>query len=161
VLEAFLARPHDEVREIGAEIGNSFIKFGDFTHLPTHCKFVAFMPQWEFLDFLSGEARRYPHFHLRMRTEATGLLRTGEAITGVSAQAPEGPVDISADLVVATDGRHSTIREDTKLQLLDRGAPIDVLWMRIPRKASDPQNTLGRFAAGRVFVTLNRGEYWQ
>ncbi len=161
LLDAFLARPHDELREIGAEIGDTFIKFADFTHLPTRCKFVAFMPQWEFLDFLAGEARHYPGFHLHMQTEATGLLRDGEQIIGVTAHSPEGPVEIRADLVVATDGRHSTMREETKLPVLDRGAPIDVLWLRLPRKNSDPGSVLGRFVAGRVFITLNRGDYWQ
>ncbi len=161
VLEGFLARPHDEVREIGAEIGETFLKFGDFTHLPTRCKFVAFMPQWEFLDFLAGEAKKYPTFHLCMRTEAEGLLREGEKIVGVTAHSPDGPLQIRADLVVATDGRHSMMREQAKLPVLERGAPIDVLWLRLPRKASDPQSVLGRFGAGRVFVTLNRGDYWQ
>ena len=161
LLDAFLARPHDELREIGAEVGDSFIKFADFTHLPTRCKFVVFMPQWDFLDFLSGEAKRYPKFRLLMQTDATGLLRAGERITGVTANAPDGPLQIHADLVVATDGRHSTVREQTKLPLLDRGAPIDVLWLRLPRKDGDPASVLGRFVAGRVFVTLNRGDYWQ
>jgi 2-polyprenyl-6-methoxyphenol hydroxylase-like FAD-dependent oxidoreductase len=161
LLDAFLAHPHDELREIGADIGDTFIKFADFTHLPTRCKFVAFMPQWDFLDFLSGEAKRYPNFRLLMQTEATDLLRAGEKITGVVANTPSGPLEINAHLVVATDGRHSTIREQTNLPLLDRGAPIDVLWLRLPRKDSDPGSVLGRFVAGRVFVTLNRGDYWQ
>jgi 2-polyprenyl-6-methoxyphenol hydroxylase-like FAD-dependent oxidoreductase len=161
LLDAFLARPHDELREIGAEVGDSFIRFADFTHLPTRCKFVVFMPQWDFLDFLSGEAKRYPKFRLLMQTDATGLLRAGERITGVTANAPDGPVAIHADLVVATDGRHSTVREQTKLPVLDRGAPIDVLWLRLPRKDGDSGSVLGRFVAGRVFVTLNRGDYWQ
>jgi 2-polyprenyl-6-methoxyphenol hydroxylase-like FAD-dependent oxidoreductase len=161
LLDAFLARPHDELREVGAEIGGRFIKFADFTHLPTRCKFVAFMPQWDFLDFLSGVAKRYPHFHLHMQTEATELLRAGERITGVIAKSPDGPLQIHANLVVATDGRHSTMREQAKLPVLDRGAPIDVLWMRLPREKSDPANVLGRFVGGRVFVSLNRGDYWQ
>ena len=161
LLDRFLARPHDEVRSAAGEIGGQTMRLADFSHLPTRCKFIAFMPQWEFLDFLSGEAKRYPSFHLHMRTEGTGLLRDGDRIVGVTAQSPDGPLEIRAPLVVATDGRHSTLRDAAKLPVLDYGAPMDVLWLRLSRRTSDPENTLGRIAAGRVFVTLNRGDYWQ
>jgi 2-polyprenyl-6-methoxyphenol hydroxylase-like FAD-dependent oxidoreductase len=161
VLQAFLARPHDEVHQAGAEVGGEFMEVADFSHLPTVCKFIAFVPQWDFLDFLAGEAGRYPTFHLHMRTDATGLLRDGNRVAGVTAESPNGSLEIHAKLVVATDGRHSTLRNATKLRVIEFGAPIDVLWLRVSRKATDPQNTLGRFAAGRVFVTLNRGDYWQ
>ena len=161
LLEAFLTRPHDEVRSFGAQIGDSFVQIADFTHLPTRCGFIAFMPQWEFLDFLAVEARRYPSFRLMMRTEATGLLREGDLVTGVSAQAEGGPMRIEAELVIATDGRHSTLRAAAGLAVEELGAPMDVLWLRLSRNSGDPGQALGRIDAGRVFVMLNRGDYWQ
>ena len=161
LLEAFLTRPHDKMRSLGAQIGDSFVQIADFTHLPTRCGFIAFMPQWEFLDFLAVEARRYPQFRLMMRTEATGLLREGDRVTGVSALTEGRPIQIDAELVIATDGRHSTLREAAGLAVHDFGAPMDVLWLRLSRKSSDPAQSLGRIDAGRIFAMLNRGDYWQ
>ncbi len=161
LLDAFLTRPHDELRRVGLQIGDRFVQIADFTHLPTRCGFVAFMPQWEFLDFLAVEARRYPQFRLMMRTEATGLLLNGELITGVSARTEGRPVRIEAELVIAADGRHSVLRDAAGLEVEDLGAPMDVLWLRLSRKDSDPSQTLGRIDAGRMFIALNRGEYWQ
>jgi len=161
LLEAFLQRPHSEVRSIGGQIGEQFIQLADFSRLPTQAKFVAFMPQWEFLNFLAEHGRQYPAFHLLMRTEATGLLRDGERVSGVAAQGPDGAVEINADLVVAADGRHSTLRDAAGLQVVDRGAPMDVLWLRLSKQTSDPGQALGRFDTGRIFVMLDRGDYWQ
>ncbi len=161
LLDEFLARPHQEVRKLSVEIGGETVQVGDFTHLPTQCKFIALMPQWDFLDFLADHARRYPGFHLLLRTEGTGLLRDGDRVTGVMAQAPEGPLGIRAGLVVATDGRHSTMRDAARLKVIDRGAPMDVLWLRLSRRDGDPAQTLGRVDAGRIMVTLDRGDYWQ
>ena len=161
LLDEFLARPHQEVRKLSVEIGGETVQVGDFTHLPTRCKFIALMPQWDFLDFLAGHARRYPGFHLLLRTEGVGLVCDGDRVTGVMAQAPEGPLEIRAGLVVATDGRHSTMRDAAGLKVIDRGAPMDVLWLRLSRRDSDPSQTLGRVDAGRIMVTLDRGDYWQ
>ena len=161
LLDAFLARPHQEVRTLGVEIGGEFVEVADFTHLPTHCKFVALMPQWDFLDFLAGEAKRFPTFHLLMRTEGTGLLRDGNRVVGVTAHGPDETLEIRANLTIATDGRHSTLREAAGLPVIDRGAPMDVLWLSLSHRDSDPGQTLGRIDAGRVFVTLDRGDYWQ
>ncbi len=161
LLDAFLTRPHDEVRSIGVQIGDTPMQVADFTHLPTRCGFIAFMPQWEFLDFLAEQAKTYPAFRLMMRTEATGLLREGERTTGVTALAEGRPIRIDAELVIATDGRHSTLREAAGLVIEDLGAPMDVLWLRLSRKDGDPGQMLGRVDAGRIFITLDRGEYWQ
>ncbi len=161
LLDAFLARPHEEVQTLGGQVGDEFIEIADFSHLPTRCKFIAFMPQWEFLDFLAEHARRYRSFRLMTLTEAIGLLRDGDRITGVTAKSADGPVTIRAELVIACDGRHSTIREASGLTVADRGAPMDVLWLRLSRKDSDPGQTFGRIDAGRMFITLNRGDYWQ
>ncbi len=161
LLDAFLARPHSEVHKLGGQIGEQFFELADFSRLPTQAKFVAFMPQWEFLNFLVEHGRQYPSFHVLMRTEATGLLREGERVTGVVAQGPDGAVEIHAELVVAADGRHSTLRDAAGLQVIDRGAPMDVLWLRLSKRANDPSQALGRFDTGRIFVMLDRGDYWQ
>jgi len=161
LLDAFLARPHDELRQIEAKIGAETLTVAEFSHLPTRCKFVALMPQWEFLDFLAEEARRHPSFRLMMESEATGLLRAGERVIGVGVRTPRGELKLTADLVVACDGRDSTLRRDAGLAIVDRGAPIDVLWFRLAKHPNDPREALGRFDGGRILVMIDRGQYWQ
>ena len=161
VLEAFLARPHQRLHEIGGDIDGNRVKIADFTHLPTTCKFVALMPQWDFLDFLADEARKYPIFRLLMNAEVTGLLRTGDSVRGVRAKTPDGDVDIEATLTIGADGRRSVVRDHAGLTVETFGAPIDVLWMRISRRETDRAETLGVIRSGRILVMLNRGDYWQ
>jgi 2-polyprenyl-6-methoxyphenol hydroxylase-like FAD-dependent oxidoreductase len=161
ILEEFLQRPHQEVRTLGAQIGDAFLQVADFEHLPTHCRFVALMPQWDFLNFIAEQAKRYPGFQLEMEAEATGLIEEGGLVTGLRAETPRGDLVVRADLVVGADGRHSTVREKAGLEISDFGAPMDVLWMRLSRRATDPGQTLGRVDAGRIFVMLNREDYWQ
>ncbi|MGE0417056.1 MAG: FAD-dependent oxidoreductase [Acetobacteraceae bacterium] len=161
ILDAFLARPHDEVRTVGAQIGDTYFEVADFSTLPTRCKFIAMMPQWHFLDFIAEEGRRYPSFHLMLRAEAVGLIRENAAVAGVQVNTPDGPQEIRAEFVIAADGRGSTLRDVAGLQVDDQGAPIDVLWMRISRRESDPAASLGRLDAGRLFININRGDYWQ
>ncbi|MEZ0171067.1 FAD-dependent oxidoreductase [Microvirga sp. TS319] len=161
LLEEFLTRPHQEVQSANLRIGDTLLKLGDFSHLPTHCKFLVFMPQWDFLDFLVGHARSYPGFHLRMRTEAVDLIEEGGRISGVRAMTPDGPLDVTCDLVVAADGRHSVMRQKAGLPVIDIGAPMDVLWLRVSKLPSDPTNLLGHIEAGRMLVMLDRGDYWQ
>jgi len=161
LLDAFLKLPHQKVREIAGVIGDERITLADFTHLPTQCGFIAFIPQWDFLNFLAEHGKRYPGFHLRMQAEADGLLMDGDTITGVQAKTPEGLLEIQATLVVGADGRHSTLRALAGLEVEDFGAPMDVLWFRLSKRARDESETLGRFQAGRIFIMLNRGDYWQ
>ncbi len=161
LLDEFLRRPHQEARSLGAQIGDDFIELADFTHLPTHCRFIALMPQWDFLDFVAEQARRYPTFQLRTRAEVTGLIEQAGRIAGVRAETPEGALTVHADLVVGADGRHSTVRAKAGLEVDDIGAPMDVLWMRLSRHPDDPGQTLGRVDAGRLLVMLNREDYWQ
>jgi 2-polyprenyl-6-methoxyphenol hydroxylase-like FAD-dependent oxidoreductase len=161
VLDAFLARAHQEVRELRGIIGRSEISLADFTHLPTHCKFIALMPQWDFLNFLAEAGSRFPGFHLRTEAEVTDLVAEGGRIIGVQGHGPEGPFEVRADLVVGADGRHSVVRERAGLRVTNLGAPIDVLWMRLSKRAGDPGQTLGRINHGRMLVTLDRGDYWQ
>jgi len=135
--------------------------FVDFSHLPTRCKFIALMPQWDFLNFLADRGKRYPGFHLQMKAEATALIEEGGRVVGVRANTPSGELDIRADLVVGCDGRHSTVRERAGMKVDDLGAPMDVLWFRLPHHANDPDQSMGRFEAGRIFVLIDRGDYWQ
>jgi 2-polyprenyl-6-methoxyphenol hydroxylase-like FAD-dependent oxidoreductase len=161
LLDAFLALPHRKVATLGAQIGEQFLQLADFSRLPVHCRFIAFMPQWDFLDFLSGQAKRYPGFRLLMRTEATELIDEAGHVAGVRAAGPDGEIVLRARLVVAADGRHSTLRPKAGLESRDIGAPMDVLWLRLSRRPQDPGQTFGRIDAGRIFIMLDRGDYWQ
>jgi 2-polyprenyl-6-methoxyphenol hydroxylase-like FAD-dependent oxidoreductase len=161
LLDGFLARPHSEVRTLGVKIGRELIEVADLSHLPMRAKFIAFMPQWDFLDFLADQAKHFPTFRLLMETDAIDLIREGDAVAGVTARGPDGALDIRAELVVACDGRHSTLRDAAGFQVIDRGAPMDVLWLRLSKQASDPGQVLGHIDAGRVFIMLDRNDYWQ
>jgi 2-polyprenyl-6-methoxyphenol hydroxylase-like FAD-dependent oxidoreductase len=161
LLEKFLARPHQEAREISADIGKESFRIADFSHLPTKCKFIAFMPQWDFLDFIAAEARRYPTFHLLMETEITQLLTKRRRIVGVRAKSGETTYDVYAALTVGADGRASIVRQKARLAVEDLGAPFDVLWLKLPAEKSDPAEPVGRFQGGQFFIMLYRGDYWQ
>jgi 2-polyprenyl-6-methoxyphenol hydroxylase-like FAD-dependent oxidoreductase len=161
LLSEFLRRPHQEARTLSGQIGDDFLQIADFAHLPTHCRFIAFMPQWDFLDFVVEHARHYPAFQLKMAAEVNDLIVENERVVGVRAATPDGELIVRAELVIGADGRHSTVRAKAGLDILDVGAPMDVLWMRLSRRPGDPGQTLGRFDAGRVFVMLNREDYWQ
>jgi 2-polyprenyl-6-methoxyphenol hydroxylase-like FAD-dependent oxidoreductase len=161
LLEDFLTRPHQELRLLRGWVGDEMIPVADFSHLPTRCKFIALMPQWDFLDFLTQHARKYPNFRLRMQAEVTGLIEEGGRVAGVRAQTPAGALEVRTDLVVGADGRHSTVREKAGLQTIDLGAPMDVLWMRLSQRPGDPKESMGRFDPGHVFVMIDRGDYWQ
>jgi 2-polyprenyl-6-methoxyphenol hydroxylase-like FAD-dependent oxidoreductase len=161
LLDEFLKLPHTKAHTLGGAFGKAQFVFVDFSHLPTRCKFIALMPQWDFLDFLSQHGRRYTGFHLHMEAAATGLIEHDGRVSGVHAATADGPREIHADLVVAADGRHSTLRECAAMKVDDLGAPMDVLWFRLPHRASDPDQSMGRFEAGRIFVLIDRGDYWQ
>ncbi len=161
LLDAFLALPHQEVRTLAAQFGDLRVPVADFTRLPTRCRFVAFLPQWDFLDFLARHAARLPGFALRLRTEATGLVEEDGRVVGVRATAPEGPCEVRAALVVGADGRHSVVRERAGLPVRTLGAPMDVLWFRLSRRPGDAGATMGRFDPGRIFITIERGTHWQ
>ena len=161
LLEQFLKVPHQKVERLSAQIGAERVPMADFTHLPTHCKFVALMPQWDFLDFLAERGKRYKTFDLRMNAEATDLIEEGGRIAGLRAKTPDGALTIRAALVVGCDGRHSTVRDKAGFVSDDYGAPMDVLWFRMTRKVSDDADTFGHIEAGKMMVMLDRGDYWQ
>jgi len=161
LLEEFLKRPHQQADELRGLIGDDLIVLADLKHLPTHCKFVALMPQWDFLDFLADHAKRYAGFALRMRADVDELLFDGNKVVGLRAKTPDGDLEVRADLVVGADGRHSTVRERAGLQVKDIGAPMDVLWMRLSKRPGDGGQLMGRILPGRLFVMIDRGDYWQ
>ena len=161
LLEDFLKRPHEEVRYAEGEIGSTRIRLADFTHLATRCKFIAFMPQYEFLNFMAEKARALPGFHLMMEAKATHLLREGEKITGVEIESAGVASAIKADLVICAEGRHSQLRDEAGLKVKNLGAPMDVLWFRLDWHEGDSNAVFGRIEAGRALVMLYRGDYWQ
>jgi 2-polyprenyl-6-methoxyphenol hydroxylase-like FAD-dependent oxidoreductase len=161
LVDEFLRRPHQEVRELSGQIGSDVITIADFTHLPTHCKFLALMPQWEFLDFLKQHAQRYSGFKLLMNTDAIDLVEQNGTITGVRARSSDGELQIRCALVVGADGRRSVVRQRAGLTVIDLGAPMDVMWVRVSRQASDSHQTFGHLDRGRILVLLNREMYWQ
>ena len=161
ILEEFLKRPHSKVFQAAGQIGDELITLADFSHLPTKCKFIAFMPQWDFLDFIADHGALYPTFNLKMRAEVNELIEEGNRVVGVKARTSEGPLEIRADLVVGADGRSSIVRERAGLDVEELGAPIDVLWFRLSRLPDDPGQVLGRVVAGKIMVMLNRDSYWQ
>lgn len=161
LLERLLTLTHQKVSRIKAQFGDLALTVADFSSLSTHCRFVAFMPQWDFLNFLAEEAARYSTFQLRRQADVTGLIEEEGSVVGLRANTTDGPVEVRADLVVGADGRHSIVRAKAGLSIEEFGAPMDVLWFRLSRRASDPGDPVGRFDAGRIFIMLNRGDYWQ
>ena len=161
VLDEFLALPHYKARHAYAQFGETRFRVADFTRLPMRCGFIAFMQQWDFLDFLARQGQCYDAFEVRMETEVTGLLEENGRVCGVRASSPKGELEIRADLVIGADGRGSTVRSHSALQLEAFGAPMDVLWFRLSRKAGDPEDPMGHFAAGRILIMISRRAHWQ
>jgi 2-polyprenyl-6-methoxyphenol hydroxylase-like FAD-dependent oxidoreductase len=161
LLDEFLKLPHQEVSRFGAQFGEEHVQVADFSHLPVRCGFIAMMPQWDFLDFLVAQGKRYPAFTVLMQAEATALIEANGRVVGVRAMVEGKPQEIRADLVVGADGRHSTVRAGAGFEVKVLGAPMDVLWFRLTHKPADKAETMGRFDRGSILVMLDRGDYWQ
>ena len=176
LLNEFLTLPHQELRELRANVNGNMVPIADFSHLPTQCKFIAFMPQWDFLNFLTSQAKQFPGFQLLMKTEVSDVIVENNRVVGLRTKAhpsshlvghedaPHAPIEdleIRADLIVGADGRHSLVRRAAKLEVIESGVPIDVLWMRISKRPEDPAQSLGFFRGGKLQVLLDRGDYWQ
>jgi len=159
--DKFLALPHQEATTLSAQIGDESIPIADFSHLPTRAKFIAFMPQWDFLNFVAREAQKYPNFRLIMQADVEGLIIEDGVVKGVKAQTPQGPLEIRAALTIGADGRHSIVREKAGFTPQDIGAPMDVLWFKLTRRSGDTSEFFGRVAAGKFLVMINRGDHWQ
>jgi 2-polyprenyl-6-methoxyphenol hydroxylase-like FAD-dependent oxidoreductase len=161
ILDGFLKLPHQEARVLDAQFGDTALTFADFTRLPTRCKFIAFMPQWDFLSFIAQQAAHHSAFHLRMNAEVIDLIKEAGRVAGVRVTTSKGPLEVRANLVVGADGRGSVVREKAGFKVEEFGAPMDVLWLRIRRTADDPEESAGRFDAGHIFIMINRGDQWQ
>jgi 2-polyprenyl-6-methoxyphenol hydroxylase-like FAD-dependent oxidoreductase len=162
LLEAFLKRPHQRLHKIEGWFMEEQIRLGDFSGLPERYAFIAMVPQWEFLDFLTSEARKLPAFKLHMQAQVTGLVFDGkQRVVGVRGRQPEGEFEIAAQCTIGCDGRHSTVRAAAGLAVEDVGAPIDVLWFRVSRDPATHDSSLARIVPGRFMVTIDRGDYWQ
>ena len=161
LLEAFLKLPHQEVRELAGSFNGHTARLADFSRLPTHCKFIAFMPQWDFLNFLAVHARQFPSFSLYMQHEVAELIFDGNRVAGVRVRSPQGERELTADLIIGADGRHAITHTQAGFEIDEFGVPIDVLWMHLPKIAGDPPQTLGFFRHGKLIVLLDRGDYFQ
>ena len=161
LLDEFLKLPHQKVLELAGQVGAETVTLADFTHLPTHCKFLALMPQWDFLNFIAEKGKDFSHFHLEMCAEVVDLVEENGLVTGVRAKTKDGEKEIRADLIVGADGRRSILRERAGLEVIDLGAPMDVMWMRLSHRHGDPKQTFGHVEAGKIFVMLDRDQYWQ
>jgi len=161
LLDNLLKLPHQKTPQLNGYFGALALTIADFSHLPVRCPYIAFMPQWDFLNFLAKHASHYPMFKLKMQAEVTGLIEENSRVAGLLATTPEGQLEVRADLVVGADGRGSTIRAKAGLQVEELGAPMDVLWFGMSRNPDDPEASMGRFDIGRIFIMLNRGNYWQ
>jgi 2-polyprenyl-6-methoxyphenol hydroxylase-like FAD-dependent oxidoreductase len=161
LLQSFLKLPHQQLTSVGGTFGGFPFQAANFSSVPGPCKFVALMPQWDFLNFLSTEAGRYPSFDLRMQYEATGLLRSDGKVFGVEVRTPAGTARIHADLVVGCDGRHAVTRDSARMEVIESGVPIDVLWFHISRKTADPDQVFGNINYGKALILINRGSYFQ
>ncbi len=161
LIEGFLKLPHQRLQRMEGKFGGETVRIADLSRLNVKYPFIAFMPQWDFLNFLREAGRRFTSLKVMMSTEATDLLRDGERVTGVRARTPDGVIDIEADLTVACDGRHSLVRERAGLEVDEIGAPMDVLWFRAGKRADEKESLFARVDPGRMMVTFDRGDYWQ
>src|SRR2546423_11496185 len=161
LLDEFLRLPHQELRELRAVMNGHVVPMADFSHLPTRCKFIAFMPQWDFLNFLAGHAKQFPTFALHLRHEVAALLIENERVVGARVITPEGERIARADLTIGADGRHAVTHTRGNLDLREFGVPIDVLWARLSKRAGDPKQSLGFFKGGKLLVLLDRDDYFQ
>ena len=161
LLDQFLQIPHQELSRMKYIFDGHVVCMADFSRLPTKCKFMGFMPQWHFLNFLAAQAKQFPAFELRMESRVVDLLRDGDRIAGVRAKTPLGDLEVRADLVVGCDGRNSIVRQLAKLEIKEVGVPIDVVWMHISKRDRDPEQLFGFFARGKGLGLIDRGDYFQ
>jgi 2-polyprenyl-6-methoxyphenol hydroxylase-like FAD-dependent oxidoreductase len=161
LLEEFLRVPHQQLPQLKLSVEGRIINGPDFSHLPVQCKFIALMPQWDFLNFLAAHAKKFPGFHLRMKSEVTDLIFENDRVVGVRANTDDGALEVRADFVFGTDGRHSIVRERANLELQNFGVPIDVLWFRLAKPSGSLEFLLGRIRNGQLMVTIDRDDYFQ
>jgi 2-polyprenyl-6-methoxyphenol hydroxylase-like FAD-dependent oxidoreductase len=161
LIEGFLKLPHQRLQKMDGKFGGASIRIADLSRLKVNYPFIAFMPQWDFLNFLRESGKRFSALKVLMNAEATDLIWSGGAVVGVQARTPDGPVEIRADLTIGCDGRHSMVRQRADLEVEEIGAPMDVLWFRSGKPAGETESVFARVEAGKMMVTFDRGDYWQ
>ncbi len=161
LLDEFLKLPHQEFSQLKGIFNGHLVPMADFSRLPTHCKFIAFMPQWDFLNFFAAKAKRFPSFALQMQNEVIDLISDQERVAGVRVKTPDGERDFRADLVIGADGRHALTHTRASFEIQELGVPIDVLWMHISKREGDPEQLFGFFRHGKLLVLINRDTYYQ
>jgi 2-polyprenyl-6-methoxyphenol hydroxylase-like FAD-dependent oxidoreductase len=161
LIDGFLKLPHQRLQQMDGKFGETSIRIADLGRLDAKYPFIAFMPQWDFLNFLRESGKRFASLKVMMNAEVTDLIGAGEAIAGVKAETPEGPVEIRADLTIGCDGRHSIVRQRANLEVEEIGAPMDVLWFRAGKRANETESLFARLEPGKMMVTFDRGDYWQ
>jgi 2-polyprenyl-6-methoxyphenol hydroxylase-like FAD-dependent oxidoreductase len=161
LIDGFLKLPHQELQKMDGQFGDETIRIADLSRVNVKYRFIAMMPQWDFLNFLRESGKRFASLQVMMNANATDLIRSGNAVAGVIADTAEGPVEIRASLTIGCDGRHSIVRERAGLEVEEIGAPMDVLWFRAGRRANETENLFARIQTGKMLVTFDRGDYWQ
>jgi 2-polyprenyl-6-methoxyphenol hydroxylase-like FAD-dependent oxidoreductase len=159
--DGFLKLPHQRLQTLDGMFGGTAVRIADLSRLDVKFPFIAFMPQWDFLNFLRECGKRFASLKVMMNTEAVDLIRDGDRIAGVKAKTRDGIIDIEADLTIACDGRHSLVRERAGLAIEEIGAPMDVLWFRAGRRENENERLFARIDPGKMMVTFDRGYYWQ
>src|ERR1700738_4578976 len=158
LIDGFLNLPHQTFENLDGMLGGASVRIADLSRLNVKYNFIAFMPQWDFLNFLRENGKRFASLKVMMSAEAIDLIHNGDQIAGVRAKTPEGMIDIQADLTIACDGRHSVVRERAGLAIEEIGAPMDVLWFRAGRRPDETENLFARVEPGKMMVTFDRGE---
>ncbi len=161
LIDGFLKLPHQELQKMAGQFGGTTLQIADLSRLKVNYPFIAFMPQWDFLNFLRASGARFPQLKVMMNADATDLVWSGDKVAGVTANTPEGPLEIHADLTIGCDGRHSMVRQRANLEVEEIGAPMDVLWFRAGRHPDEKENLFARLEPGKMMVTFDRGDYWQ
>ena len=161
LIDEFLKLPHQRLQTMDGKFGEASIRIADLSRLKVKYPFIAFMPQWDFLNFLRENGKRFASLSVMMSADATDLIRSGDTVIGVKANTPEGPVEIRADLTIGCDGRHSMVRQRAGLEVEEIGAPMDVLWFRAGKGADENEGLFARVEPGKMMVTFDRGDYWQ
>jgi 2-polyprenyl-6-methoxyphenol hydroxylase-like FAD-dependent oxidoreductase len=161
LIDGFLKLPHQRLQKLDGMFGGTSVRIADLSRVDTKYPFIAFMPQWDFLNFLREAGTRFSSLKVMMNAEAVDLIRQGDQIAGVRVNTPQGMLDIRADLTIACDGRHSIVRERAGLAVEEIGAPMDVLWFRAGRRPDETENVFARVEPGAMMVTFDRGDYWQ
>ena len=161
LIDGFLKLPHQQLQKMEGKFGATTIRLADLSRLNVKYPFIAFMPQWDFLNFLRESGKRFTSLKVMMNADATDLIWSGDVVAGVNANTPEGPVEIRSELTIGCDGRHSIVRQRGQLEVEEIGAPMDVLWFRAGRHKNESESLFARLEPGKMLVTFDRGDYWQ